>query len=125
MLFFQVRHNNRPFFSLSLNLQPWFKIPVWLCCFLPRVYKINHWCIIFVLVASAVATVGPGMLYPPNDCLCPPISVYSECFFGGSRITKRQQAIKEKGLIIFKHNSRLKFIPFFSKLLATNCFTQM
>ena len=42
----------------------------------------------FVLVASAVATVGPGAPSPPNDCLCPPILVHSECFFGASRNDK-------------------------------------
>ena len=43
----------------------------------------------FVLAASVVATVGPGTLHPPNDCLCPPpIPVYSECFFGSSRNDK-------------------------------------
>ena len=40
----------------------------------------------FVLVASAVATVGPkGRRIPPNDCLCLPILVYSGCVFGASR----------------------------------------
>ena len=31
----------------------------------------------FVLVASAVATVGPGVPSPPNDCLCPPTHIGS------------------------------------------------
>ena len=76
----------------------------------------------FVLVVIAVATVGPGAPSPPIDCLCPPILVHSECFFWASRTT-RQQAIMEKGIIIFKHESRLKFSRLFAKLLATNCFT--
>ena len=42
----------------------------------------------FVLVASAVATVGPGAPSPPNDCLCLPILVHSKCFFGASRHDK-------------------------------------
>ena len=33
----------------------------------------------------------------------------------------RQQAIIEKGIIIFNHNSRLKLSRLFAKLLATNC----
>ena len=35
---------------------------------------------------SAVATGRPGGLYPPNDCLCPPlILVYSQIVFTTSR----------------------------------------
>ena len=86
-LFSRVRQNNRFFLGLSSNLQPWFK--VWLCCFLPWVPKISLWSIIFfVLVASAVATVGPGAPSPPNYFLCPPILIHSECFFGASRNDK-------------------------------------
>ena len=77
---------------------------------------------LFVVVASAVATVGPGAPYPPNACLCPPISVFSECFFGASRNDKATDNNK-KEIIIFKHNSRLKFFRLFAKLLAKNCFT--
>ena len=69
----------------------------------------------FVLVASAVATVGPGAPSPPNDCLCPPILVHSECFFEHC-VTTRQQAIMEKGIIIFKHDSRVNFSRLFAKL---------
>ena len=42
----------------------------------------------FVQVASAVATVRPGAPSPPNDYLCPPILIQSECFFGTSRNDK-------------------------------------
>ena len=76
----------------------------------------------FVVVASAVATVGPRAPSPPNDFFCPPILVHSECFFE-HRVTTRQQAIMEKGIIIVKHDSRVKFSRLFAKLLATNCFT--
>ena len=85
-LFSRVRQNNRLFLGLSSNLQLLFK--VWLRCFLPWVHKICHWGIIFVLVTSAIATMGPGVPSPPNDCLCPPIFVHSECFFGASRNDK-------------------------------------
>ena len=117
MLFFRVRHNSRLFSSLSLIWQPLFK--VWLCCFLPRVHKISHCCIIFC-TGSQCRRYGraQGRCTPLNDCLCPPISVYSYCFFGASRcndkisyvtisyklISTRQQAIMEKGIVVFKHN---------------------
>ena len=42
----------------------------------------------FVLVASAVATVRPRAPSLPKDCLCSPILVHSECFFGASRNDK-------------------------------------
>ena len=34
---------------------------------------------------SAVATGGQGGRAPPNDCLCPPILIYSEYFFEAYR----------------------------------------
>ena len=76
----------------------------------------------FVVVASAVATMRPGAPSPTNDCLCPPFWFIQNAFLD-HRVTTRQQAIMEKGIIIFKHDSRLKFSRLFAKLLATNCFT--
>ena len=77
----------------------------------------------FVVVASAVATMRPGAPSPTNDCLCPPPFWFIQNAFLDHRVTTRQQAIMEKGIIIFKHDSRLKFSRLFAKLLATNCFT--
>ena len=77
----------------------------------------------FVVVASAVATMRPGAPSPTNDCLCPPPFWFNQNAFLDHRVTTRQQAIMEKGIIIFKHDSRLKFSRLFAKLLATNCFT--
>ena len=85
-LFSRVRQNNRLFLGLSSNLQPWFK--VWLCCFYREFTKFATEVSFFVLVASAVATMEPGAPSPPKDCLCPPILVHSECFFGASRNDK-------------------------------------
>ena len=67
------------------------------------------------LVTSAVATVEPGAPYPPNDSMCPPISVYSECFLE-HHVTTRQQALMEKRIKIFKDSSCLKFSRFFCKI---------
>ena len=77
----------------------------------------------FVVVASAVATMRPGAPSPTNDCLCRPPFWFIQNAFLDHRVTTRQQAIMEKGIIIFKHDSRLKFSRLFAKLLATNCFT--
>ena len=78
----------------------------------------------FVVVASAVATMRPGAPSPTNDCLSPlPPFWFIQNAFLEHRVTTRQQAIMEKGIIIFKHDSRLKFSRLFAKLLATNCFT--
>ena len=119
------------FLSLRSNLQPWFK--VWLCFFLPWVHKINHWCIIFCNnsqcrrydgARGAVATVGPGAPFPPNDCLCPPFRFAQNAFLE-HHVTTIQQTIMEKRIIIFKHNSRSKFFRLFAKLLATNWCTYM
>ena len=85
----------------------------------------------FVLVASAVAKVGPGvpsLLWgqgrrtPPNDHLCPPFR-FTQNVFLEHHVTTRQQAIMEKGIIIFKHDSRLKFSRLFAKFLTTKCCT--
>ena len=77
----------------------------------------------FVVVASAVAAMRPGAPSPTNDCLCPPPFWFIQNAFLEHRVTTRQQAIIEKRIIIFKHDSRLKFSRLFAKLLATNCFT--
>ena len=78
----------------------------------------------FVVVASAVATMRPGAPVPPRTTACalPPFWFIQNAFLD-HRVTTRQQAIMEKGIIIFKHDSRLKFSRLFAKLLATNCFT--
>ena len=108
------------FFGLSSNLQPTFK--VWLCCFLLWVYKICHWGIIFCTGSQCRRYGEARGAVPPNDCLCPPFWFIQNAFLG-HRVTTRQQAIMEKGIIIFKHDSRLKFSRLFAKLLATNRFT--
>ena len=59
---------------------------------------------------------------PPNDCLCS-LFRFTQNAFLEHHVTTRQHAIMEKGTIIFKHNSRMKFSPLFAKLLATSCFT--
>ena len=40
--------------------------------------------------------------------------------FSEHLVTTRQQTTMEKGIITYKHNSRLKFSGFFAKLLAAN-----
>ena len=74
-------------------------------CFYREFTKLAASVSCFVLVASAVATVGPGALYPLTTGCAPPFSVYSECFFGATR------------------NDNTKFSRLFAKLLATNYFT--
>ena len=59
---------------------------------------------------------------PPNDCLCSQFWLTQNTFLK-HHVPTRQQAIIEKEIITFKHNSRLKFSRFFAKLLATNCCT--
>ena len=55
---------------------------------------------------------------PPERVLVPPppFRFTQNMFFGTSRMI-RQQAVTEKRIITFKHNSRLKFFRFFAKLL--------
>ena len=85
----------------------------------------------FVLVASAVARVEPEMpslrwgqgRRPPLATACAPPFRFIQNAFLEHHVTTRQQAIMEKGIIIFEHNSRLKFSRLFAKLLATNCCT--
>ena len=119
-LFSRVRQNNRLFLGLSSNLQPWFK--VWLCCFLPWVYKICHWGIIFCTGSQCRRYGGARGAVPPLTTACAPPFWFIQNAFSEHRVTTRQQAIMEKGIIIFKHDSRLKFSRLFAKLLATNCF---
>ena len=83
VLFFRVRQNNQLFLSWSSNLQPWFK--VWFCCFLPWVHKTNHWCVIFCAGSQCRRYDGARGAVPLLTPACPPISVYSERFFGASR----------------------------------------
>ena len=71
------------------------------------------------LARGNVATVGPGASSPSNDCLCPfPFRFIQDAFLE-HHVTTRQQAILEKGIIIIKHVSRLKFSRLFAKLLVT------
>ena len=93
------------------------------CCFLPWVYKICHWGIIFCTGSQCVATVRPGAPSPPLTTACAPPFWFIQDAFLEHRITTKQQAIMEKGIIIFKHDSRLKFSRLIAKLLATSCFT--
>ena len=74
----------------------------------------------FVLVASAVATVRQGAPSPQTTA-CAPQFWFIQNAFLEHRVTTRQQAIMDKEIIIFKHDSRLKFSRLFAKLLATNC----
>ena len=67
---------------------------------------------------------GLGGPCPPNDCLCPPISVDSKSFLE-HHVPTTQQTTIEKEMITFRDNSRMKFSRFFAKLLATNCCTWM
>ena len=62
----------------------------------------------FVLVAGAVATVGPEAPSPLTTSCAPPFRfTQNDCL--EHLVTTRQQAIIEKGIISFKHDSRLKF----------------
>ena len=126
---FRVQQNNRLFLGLSSNLQPWFK--VWLCCFLPWVHKISHWDIIFCTGSQCRCYGGArdtvtrmGREAPsPITTTCAPHFRFIQIVFLEHHVTTRQQAIMKKGIIIFKHDSRLKFSRLFAKLLATNCCT--
>ena len=120
MLFFRVRQNNRLFSSLSSSLQTWFK--VWLGCFLREFTKLATGVSFFVLVASTVATVGPGASYPLTTTYASQFWLIHNAFLE-HHVTTRQHAIMKKGIIIFKHNSSLKFSRLLAKLLATNCCT--
>ena len=66
---------------------------------------------------------GAKEAVPPLTTACAPPVRFTQNTFSEHHVTARQQAIIEKGIITFKHNSRLKFSPFFAKLLATNCCT--
>ena len=69
-LFFRVWLNNRFFSSLISNLQSWFK--VWLVVFYREFTKLATSVSFFVLVASSVATVGPGTPYALTTACAPP-----------------------------------------------------
>ena len=61
-----------------------------------------------------------GAVPPLTTACAPPPFRFTQNMFLERQLTIRQQAVMEKGIITFKHNSRLKFSPFFAKLLATN-----
>ena len=113
MLFFQVRQNNRLLSSLSANLQPGFK--VWLCCFLPWIYKISHWCIIFCIGSQCRRYGGASSAVSPLTTTCAPPFRFTQNAFLEHHVTTRQQTMMEKGIITFKHDSRLKFSRLFAK----------
>ena len=117
MLFFRVRQNNRLFlvtFEFAALIQF-----VALLFFYRDFTKLATCVTVFVLVASAVATAGPGAPYPPLTTACDPPFRFTQNAYLEHHVRTRQQAIMEKG-IMFKDNSHLKFSPFFAKLLATN-----
>ena len=64
----------------------------------------------------------PTKIFWIRHCLCPPFRFIQDTFLE-HLVTTRRQAIIEKGLIIFKHNSRSKFSRLYAQLLASNCFT--
>ena len=73
----------------------------------------------FLLVASAVATVGQGRRTSLTTACAPPFwFTQNACL--EHHVTTRQQAIMEKIKMSFKHNSRLKFSRMFAKLLPNN-----
>ena len=72
---------------------------------------------------SAVATGGQAV--PPLTTASAPPFRFTLNTFLEHHVTIKQQAIKEKEIITFKNNSRLKFFPFFAKLVANNCCTYM
>ena len=89
MLFFRVQQNNPLFSSLSSNLKPWFKVQYGFVIFYLDFTKLATGVSFFVLVASAVATVGPGVPCFPKDCLCPPPHFgLLRMLFGASRKDK-------------------------------------
>ena len=119
-LFSRVRQNNRLFLGLSSILQPWFKI-----CFVVFYREFTKLAtgVSFFCTGSQCRRYGGARgAIPPNDCLCPPFWFIQNAFLE-HRVTTRQQVIMEKGIIIFKHDSRVKFSRLFAILLATNCFT--
>ena len=69
---------------------------------------------------TAVATEGEKRAVPPNSCFFPPFGLLKLLYLE-YQATKRQQTMKEKGIIAFTHNSPSTFSRFFAKLLATNC----
>ena len=83
MLFFRVRQKNPTFFEFKFESAALVQ-SVALVVFYREFTKLATGVSFFVLVASAVARWGQ-MHRTLLDCLYPPISVYSECFFGASR----------------------------------------
>ena len=120
MLFFRVWRNNRLFLSLISIWQPCSKYGF--VVFYREFTKLVTVVSFFVLVANAVSAVGPRCAVPPLTTACAPPFWFTQNAFLEHHVTTRQQVIMEKGMIIFKHNFRLKFSRLFAKLLATNCF---
>ena len=89
------------------------------------VHKITHWVIILCSGSQCRRYDEARGAVPHERLLVPPPFWFIQNAFLDHRVTTRQQAIMEKGIIIFKHDSRLKFSRLFAKLLATNCFTWM
>ena len=114
----------QPIFSTSSsNLKPYFK--VWLCCFLPWIYKLSSRGIIFCTGSQCRrcgGARGASLRWRQGHCLGHAFRFIQTSFLE-HYVTTRQLAIMEKGIIIFKHDSRLKFSRLFAKLLATYCCT--
>ena len=87
MLFSRVRQNNQLFSSLSSNFQP-YGSKYSFVVFYREFTKLATDLSFFVLVASALATVGPGAPSPLTTACAPPHFGHSECFFGASRNDK-------------------------------------
>ena len=60
----------------------------------------------------------PGEDVSPLTTACAPPFRLTQKTFLKHRVTTIHPAMIEKGIIRFKHNSRLKFCPLFAKLLA-------
>ena len=89
MLFFGFQQNKPLFSSLSSNLQPWFKVQYGFVVFYRDLTKLATEISFFVLVASAVATVGPGYRTPLKTACAPPSHFgLLRMLFGASRNDK-------------------------------------
>ena len=85
---------------------------------------------LFKELANTFSNVGPDPVPSlrggggEGQGICTPLFWFIQNTFT-EHYARRQQAIMEKGIMTFKHNSRLKFSHFFAKLPATNCCTEM
>ena len=87
MLFFRVRQNNRLFSSLVRICSPGSKYSF--VVFYREFTKLATRVSFFVLVASAVATVGPGALYPsPLTTACSPPFRFTQNAFLEHHVTR-------------------------------------